>query len=184
MQIYHGVRMKYINLTIVLIAILLALGCNKANEKSLPDLVVLKYDSLLVDSVVNITSDLVVANLIEWTLDQETSEAEEDMIFFNNINSYGMITAKAYSDGKILDYVEEIKTTFHNATVLSDSEYIFNENNYYQYILQSKEYILLKAIIEINENDYIDTNILVLESKYPELARMIETYLASISILN
>lgn len=176
--------MKYINLTLIIIVLLFAVGCNKTNEITLPELFILNYDSLLVESVINITPDLVVANLKEWDLDEEATELGEDMLYFNNINNYGMITAKAYSDGKVLDYIEEIKMTFENINLLSEKEFVFNDNNYFQYFLQNEGFIIVKAVIELSDNNYIDTNILVVENKYPEVTCMIETYLASISILN
>jgi len=174
--------MKYINWTLILIVILLALGCNKANEITLPELIISNYDSLLVESVVNITPDLVVANLKEWDLDEVATNLAEDMLYFNSIS--GVITSKAYSDGKVLDYVQEMKQTFENVTVLSDKEFIFNEHNYFEYFLYNDGYIIIKVIVELDNSNYIDTNILVDEIKYPELISEIETYLASISILN
>lgn len=176
--------MKYLYLISVILFLLLTLSCNKPDKIDNIEYINLNYDSLLVDSIVNITPDYKVAQLIDWEIDEKATEGKEDMLYFNNINHFGMITVKAYTDGNIINYLQETLSTFEGLTMVSESIFNYSNKTYHQYILKSEGFIVLKAIIEIDDTNYIDTNFLIVESKYPEISQMIETYLASIAILN
>lgn len=176
--------MKFLYLILTSTLLLLALSCNKTtNEKTLESLDLI-YDSLLVDSVVNINHDFKVAKLIDWEIDTKATQENENMLYLNNINHYGMITIKAYADGNFPNYLQETLKTFEGHTLVSESNFTYSNKTYHQYILKSEGFIIQKNIIEINNTNYLDTNILVVESKYSELKPMIETYLASIADLN
>lgn len=176
--------MKYIYKIFALIIILFAISCNNSDKKVSLELMNLNYDSLLVDSIVNINQDFKVVKLKDWQIDEKATQNKEDMLFFNNKNNYGMLTTKVNSDGKLDSYIQETLATFKKVETVSESTYTFNGKIYHQYILQNEGYIILKAIIEIDETNYLDINFVIVENKYPEVSRMIETYLASIAILN
>ncbi len=175
--------MKIVARLILVFLILIIFSCNKADDKAKEN-ILLNYDSLLVKEAVNITPNIEVAHLNDWVIDENASHDKEDMIFFQNIHHAGMITVKVYNDGKIKDYLQEIIPTFEGKELLSQSEFTYANKIYHQFMIRSEDYIVLKVIIEVNERSYLDTNILVLEEKYQEISYMIETYLASIAILN
>jgi len=68
--------------------------------------------------------------------------------------------------------------------MISENNFTFENRVYHQFMIRSDDYIVLKVIVEIDTDKYIDTNFLVVENKYSEISPMIETYLASIAILN
>lgn len=176
--------MKHLYHIIIAVLILFALSCNKSQDANTLEYINLNYDSLLVDSVANINPNFRIANLTDWEFDAKTSQTKENMLYFNNINGQGTITIKAYSDGNFTSYLQEVLPTFEGLNLISETNYSFANKIYHQYILQKDGFIILKAIVEIDDTNYIDTNLLLVESKYPELSQMIETYLASIAILN
>jgi len=176
--------MKNISRLLLMLAILILISCNKADNNKALENILLNYDSLLVKEAINVTPEIQVAHLNDWVIDENASQDKEDMIFFQNIEHAGMITVKVYNDGKIKDYLQEIIPTFEGKELLSQREFTFENIIYHQFMIRSEDYIVLKVIVEINERSYVDTNILVLEDKYQEISYMIETYLASIAILN
>ncbi len=176
--------MKFLYQVFAIALIILAISCNKPNNENTLEQINLNYDSLLVESIVPVTSDFKVAKLIDWEIDASASQDKKDMLYFNNVNHYGMITVKAYSDGNFPTYLEETLKTFEGLTMVSESIFTYSNKTYHQYFLKSEGFIVLKAIIEIDDTNYLDTNFLIVESKYPEISHMIETYLASIAILN
>ena len=180
--------MKYLYRLSVILIVFFALSCNKSDNKNSFDnsieYINLNYDSLLVDSVIVINSDFKVAQLIDWVVDENASEDKPDMLFLQNINNQGMMTMKVSNNGDFSTYLQEILKTFEGHDIASESIYTYSNKTYHQYIIRSAGFIVLKALIEIDENKYVDINFLIDENKYPEISHMIETYLASIAILN
>lgn len=176
--------MKHLNLILALLIVLLALSCSKSDNKEGLENINLNYDSLLVKSIVNLTPDHRVVKLIGWELDKEASAQKENMLYFNNIKHAGMLSSILLNDKKLADYLQETRKTFAGLEMLSEDIFTFSDKTYHQFILKSEGFIVLKAIVEIDKTHYIDTNFIIVESKYPELAKMIDTYLASIAILN
>ena len=176
--------MKTKSLLLLIFTMIILISCNNADNNKVLENMILNYDSLLVQSAVNITPDVQVAHLKEWVIDEKASKDKEDMLFFQNSNQAGMITAKVYNDGKVNDYLQEIIPTFAGKELISESKFTFENKVYHQFMIRSEGYIVLKVIVEINDKEYLDTNFLVIENKYAEISQMIETYLASIAILN
>lgn len=176
--------MKYLYRISVIVFIFIALSCNKSDNQNSLESINLNYDSLLVDLEVSLTPELKVAKLIDWEIDKKASQEKENMLYFNNINHHGMITVKAYDDENFPAHLQETLKTFEGLSLVSESHFTYTEKTYHQYILKSEGFIVLKALIEIDATKYIDTNLLIVESKYPEISQMIETYLASIARLN
>lgn len=175
--------MKIINRLILMLVMIIIISCNKNDDKPIEN-ILLNYDSSLVKEAVKVTPEIEVAHLNDWVIDENASKDKEDMLFFQNTQHAGMITVKVYNDARINEYLQEIMPTFKEKEILSQSDFTFENKVYHQFMIESEDYIVLKAIIEIDENSYVDTNILVLEDKYQEISYMIETYLASIAILN
>lgn len=176
--------MKYLYKISVILILLIVLSCNKSEDKSTLETINLKYDSRLVDSVVNLTPELRVVKLKGWDIDEKATEEKENMLYFNNSKHHGMITTKAYDDGKFSTYLQEILKTFEGHDVVSEEIFAFSNKTYHKYILKSAGFTIVKTLIEIDEKNYVDVNFLLVESKYPRIEEMIETYLASISTLN
>jgi hypothetical protein len=176
--------MKKIYLILVLFLVLLSFACKKTpSEKSLAP-INLNYDSLLVKDRLMLSPTIKVAHLKEWLIDDKASEGKENMLFFQNTNLSGMITIKGYMDGNATNYLKEVEPTFAGKEIISKSNYTFQGKNYHHFMVRSQEYIILKAVIEIDENNYVDTNLLFKEENYLQIKAMIETYLASIAIMN
>lgn len=176
--------MKKIYIMQVLFVVLLSLACNKTPRDKSLDSINLNYDSLLVKDKIRVSPTVQVAHLKEWLVDDKASEGKENMLFFQNANLSGMITIKAYMDGNFTNYLKEVEPTFAGKEIISKSNFTYKGKNFHQFIVRSQEYIILKAVIAIDENNYVDTNVLVIEDKYPDISHMIETYLASIAVLN
>lgn len=170
----------------VILILLIALSCSKSEDKSNLESksITLNYDSSLVDSVVNLTPKLKVAKLKGWEIDVKATEEKEDMIYFNNSKHHGMITTKVYDDGKFSTYLQEIIKTFEGHDVVSEEIFTFKNKIYHKYILKSAGFTIIKTLIEFDEKKYLDINFLLVESKYPRIEEMIDTYLASIATLN
>jgi len=164
--------------------VIVAFSCNNSKKDNSLELINLNYDSLLVDTIIVINAEFKVAQLTDWVVDENASRDKVDMLFLQNINNQGMMTIKVYNDGNFSNYLQETLSTFEGHEITSESIYSYYNKTYHQYILKSEGYVILKAVIEIDENRYVDTNFLIVESKYPEISHMIETYLASIAILN
>ena len=160
--------MKYLYRLSVILIVFFALSCNKSDNKNSFDnsieYINLNYDSLLVDSVIVINSDFKVAQLIDWVVDENASEDKPDMLFLQNINNQGMMTMKVSNNGDFSTYLQEILKTFEGHDIASESIYTYSNKTYHQYIIRSAGFIVLKALIEIDENKYVDINFLIDEN--------------------
>ncbi len=176
--------MKNLYKIVLLFFVIVVVSCNKSPQELSYENVDITYDSLLVKSTLMVSPQVKVAHLKEWLVDNKAAEGKENMLFFQNQNLSGMITIKAYHDANFENYLASVEPTFAGKELLSKSTFTFQNKIYHQFIIRSEEYIVLKAVIEIDDKTYVDTNVLVIESKYPEISQMIETYLASIAVLN
>jgi len=191
--------MRYIYQVLVILIMMCTFSCKKTKEQvdinqiltdSDPSLDSViedfkpNYDSLLVDSVVNVTPDLRVAQLSGWAIDQKASQDKKDMLFFQNQTHAGILTVKAYYDGNVTSYLEEILSTFEGKNIISKASYKYDDKLFHQYMLRSEDYIVLKVIVEIDDIKYLDTNVIISENNFAKLSESIATYIASLAILN